>query len=47
MGWTVRWKLYVNRIELIPVGVRQFAEDDSSAVIEIARRAGVIIPLIV
>jgi predicted nucleotidyltransferase len=34
-----------NRIEPIPVGVRQFAEDDSSAILEIARRAGQIIPL--
>ena len=34
-----------NRIEPIPVGVRQFAEDDSSAIIEIARRAGQIIRL--
>ena len=34
-----------NRIEPIPVGVRQFVEDDSSAILEIARRAGQIIPL--
>jgi predicted nucleotidyltransferase len=34
-----------NRIEPIPVGERQFEEDDSSAIIEIARREGQIIPL--
>ncbi len=34
-----------NRIEPIPVGERQFANDDSSAIIEIARRAGQIIPM--
>ncbi len=34
-----------NRIEPLPVGVRQFDEDDSSAIIEIARRAGQVIPL--
>jgi predicted nucleotidyltransferase len=34
-----------NRIEPIPVGVRQFAEDNSSTIIEIARKAGQIIPL--
>jgi predicted nucleotidyltransferase len=42
------WRLAArtdNRIEPIPVGVRQFAEDDSSAIIEIARRTGQIIPL--
>ena len=29
-----------SRIEPIPVGVRQFMEDDSSAIIEMARREG-------
>ncbi len=33
------------RIEPIPVGERQYEEDDSSAIIEIARREGQIIPL--
>ena len=33
------------RIEPIPVGERQYNEDDSSAIIEIARREGQIIPL--
>jgi predicted nucleotidyltransferase len=35
-----------SRIEPIPVGLRQFAEDDSSAIIEMARREGQIIPLV-
>jgi predicted nucleotidyltransferase len=42
------WRLAAqtdNRIEPIPVGVRQFAEDNSNAIIELARRAGQIIPL--
>jgi predicted nucleotidyltransferase len=34
-----------SRIEPIPVGERQYIEDDSSAIIEIARREGQIIPL--
>ena len=34
-----------NRIEPIAVGVKQYEEDDSSAIIEIARREGHIIPL--
>ena len=34
-----------SRIEPIPVGQLQFANDDSSAIIEIARREGQIIPL--
>jgi len=34
-----------SRIEPIPVGRLQFANDDSSAIIEIARREGQIIPL--
>ena len=34
-----------SRIEPIPVGSRQYLEDDSSAIIEMARREGQIIPL--
>jgi predicted nucleotidyltransferase len=34
-----------SRIEPIPVGQRQFEEDDSSAIIEIARREGQVISL--
>lgn len=34
-----------SRIEPIAVGQRQFEEDDSSAIIEIARREGQKIPL--
>ena len=34
-----------SRIEPIPVGQQQFMTDDSSAIIEIARREGQIIPL--
>lgn len=34
-----------SRIEPIPVGQRQFEEDDSSAIIEIARREGKVISL--
>ncbi len=34
-----------SRIEPIPVGERQYIEDDSNAIIEIARREGQIIPL--
>lgn len=34
-----------NRIEPIPVGQRQFVEDDSSAIIEIARREEQVISL--
>ncbi len=33
------------RIEPIAVGQHQFEEDDSSAVIEIARREGIVVPL--
>jgi len=33
-----------SRIEPIPVGERQYLEDNSSAIIEIARREGQIIP---
>jgi predicted nucleotidyltransferase len=44
------WRVAANtdsRIEPIPVGQRQFLTDDSSAMIEIARREGQIIPLAV
>ena len=34
-----------SRIEPIPVGLQQFKADDGSAIIEIARREGQIIPL--
>jgi hypothetical protein len=34
-----------SRIEPIPVGEKQFTDDDSNAIIEIARREGQIIPL--
>ena len=34
-----------SRIEPIPVGQHQFEEDDSSAIIEIARREGQVISL--
>jgi len=34
-----------SRIEPIPVGERQYNEDDSSLIIEVARREGQIIPL--
>ncbi len=34
-----------NRIEPIPVGQRQFEEDDSSAIIEIGRRKGQVVSL--
>ncbi len=42
------WRLAAridSRIEPIPVGERQFVEDDSSAIIEMARREGVRIDL--
>ena len=35
-----------SRIEPIPVGEKQYKEDDSSLIIEVARREGKIIPLI-
>ena len=44
------WELRVksdSRIEPIPVGLRQWEEDDASAIIEIARREGQEIPLAV
>ncbi len=34
-----------SRIEPIPVGFRQYVEDDSSAIVEIARRQGHKVPL--
>jgi predicted nucleotidyltransferase len=34
-----------SRIEPIPVGEKQYKEDDSSMIVEIARREGQIIPL--
>ncbi|GAB4445194.1 MAG: hypothetical protein OHK0041_02290 [Anaerolineales bacterium] len=34
-----------SRIEPIPVGEKQYQEDDSSLIIEVARREGKIIPL--
>jgi predicted nucleotidyltransferase len=34
-----------NRIEPIPVGEKQYREDDENSIIEIARREGQIIPL--
>lgn len=42
------WRLAAridSRIEPIPVGERQFIEDDSSAIIEMARREGIRIDL--
>lgn len=42
------WRIAANtdtRIEPIPVGEKQYREDDSSVIIEIARREGRIIPL--
>ncbi len=40
------WKLTLKAdpgIEPIPVGVRQFEEDDTSAIIEMARREGIVV----
>jgi len=42
------WRVAVrtdSRIEPVAVGQHQFEEDDSSAIIEIARREGIIVPL--
>lgn len=42
------WRLAArtdSRVEPIPVGQRQFEEDDSSAIIEIARREGQVVAL--
>lgn len=46
--WAKLWRVAAHtdvRIEPIPVGEKQFKEDDSSLIIEIARREGKIIPL--
>lgn len=46
--WAKLWLVAADtdvRIEPIPVGEKQFKEDDSSLIIEIARREGQIIPL--
>lgn len=46
--WATLWVIAAHtdsRIEPIPVGERQYQEDDSSMIIEIARREGQIIPL--
>lgn len=46
--WAMLWRIAAHtdvRIEPIPVGEKQFQEDDSSMIIEIARREGQIIPL--
>lgn len=46
--WSKLWRIAARtdvRIEPIPVGERQYKEDDSSLVIEVARREGQIIPL--
>jgi predicted nucleotidyltransferase len=46
--WAKLWLIAANtdvRIEPIPVGEKQYQQDDSSAIIDIARREGQIIPL--
>lgn len=46
--WAKLWRVAADtdvRIEPIPVGEKQYKEDDSSLIIEIARREGQIIPL--
>lgn len=46
--WAKLWRVAANtdvRIEPIPVGEKQYKEDDSSLIIEVARREGKIIPL--
>lgn len=46
--WGELWHIATNadsRIEPIPVGEKQFQEDDTSMILEIARREGQIIPL--
>jgi len=46
--WAKLWLIAADtdvRIEPIPVGEKQFIDDDSNALIEIARREGQIIPL--
>lgn len=39
MLWTL-WAAIDDRIELLPVGERQWLEDDASMIIEVARREG-------
>jgi predicted nucleotidyltransferase len=46
-GLNLLWRLAArtdNRIEPIPCGSRQWREDDSSAIIEVARREGEVLP---
>lgn len=46
--WAKLWLIAADtdvRIEPIPVGEKQYQEDDSSLIIELARREGQIIPL--
>jgi predicted nucleotidyltransferase len=46
--WGKLWRVAAHtdvRIEPIPVGEKQYNEDDSSLIIEMARREGQIIPL--
>lgn len=46
--WAKLWRIAANtdaRIEPIPVGAKQYENDDSSLIIEVARREGTIIPL--
>lgn len=46
--WAKLWVIAAHtdsRIEPIPVGEKQYKEDDSSLIIEVARREGQIIPL--
>ncbi|MGC1379023.1 MAG: nucleotidyltransferase domain-containing protein [Anaerolineales bacterium] len=46
--WAKLWLIAANtdvRIEPIPVGEKQYQQDDSSAIIDIARREGQVIPL--
>jgi predicted nucleotidyltransferase len=46
--WGELWHIAIGadaRIEPIPVGEKQYQEDDTSMIIEIARREGQVIPL--
>lgn len=46
--WAKLWRVAAHtdvRIEPIPVGEKQYKDDDSSLIIEVARREGKIIPL--
>lgn len=46
--WAKLWRIAARmdvRIEPIPVGEKQYEYDDSSIIIEVARREGTIIPL--